>query len=701
MWKSELEKILISSGLNKTVAQNALQNKKLSTRLQLIFLNKPNEILSKNGPLLYKIAAKTPPGFEHHIDFLTKYIFSGKLRTDLQIESALNFIKKHNNSQAMNIAEFEKECGIGILITREQISNEIAKIINQNNGKKITANFLQAEIRKKLKWVDSKIVSEEIKKNLDSQNLLSKAEITKNPEKTIKIQETPRLSKLLARDLPTAINPKHIIKLAKSKMNFPVITRFPPEPNGFLHIGHAKAMRYNFTLAEDYKGVCYLRYDDTNPEKESIEYVKSIEECVKWLGYKPYKITYASDYFDQLYEFAIKLIKEGKAYVCLQTKEEIQNCRAKCIESPYRNRPIVESLALFEKMKNGVFDEGYAVVRLKIDMKHPNPCMRDPVAYRVKHREHTRTGKKWCIYPTYDFTHCINDSLEWITHSCCTLEFEIRRDSYYWLLNALDIYRPYVYEYSRLNVSHNVLSKRLLKQLIEGKYVNGWDDPRLLTIFGLKRRGVSPSAINEFCDIVGVTRRGNEMVIPSDLLDHCIRKDLYEKAPRTMTVLNPLLVDLVNVDKSKFELLVKSKVFPNQNILQEYKLTPSIFIEKSDYQPIAGPEFRGLTKTQNVILKNAGMLKFVKEKKDSKGNLVALECEFEPIGKKPAKMGVLHWVSEKYRISCGSLAHIFFGKFCLESILWIFLALNSPRIFGSPILTQEGKPNFHGKYVFG
>ena len=297
------------------------------------------------------------------------------------------------------------------------------------------------------------------------------------------------LTDFIARDLESSINPPEILKKHLEATGGKIYTRFPPEPNGYIHIGHAFAMRFNFLLASENGGETYLRFDDTNPERESMEYIDSIKENVNWLGYKPFKITHASEYFDDLYKFAIQLIKQGDAYVCHQTKEEMSDYRSRGLESPWRNRTVEENLREFEAMRLGKYDEGKAMLRLKFDMKHPNTTMRDPVAYRIKYVPHPHIGSKWCIYPMYDYTHCINDSLENITYSCCTLEFEIRRELYYETLKRLNLYRPHVWEFSRLNVSNNVVSKRKLQALIFGKHVNGWDDPRLLTIFGLRRRG--------------------------------------------------------------------------------------------------------------------------------------------------------------------------------------------------------------------
>ena len=293
----------------------------------------------------------------------------------------------------------------------------------------------------------------------------------------------------IARDLESAINPPDVLKKHLEVTGGKVYTRFPPEPNGYIHIGHAFAMRFNFNLAKEQGGDTYLRFDDTNPDKENIEYIDSIKECVNWLGYEPFKVTHASDYFESLYNCAVQLIKQGDAFVCHQTKEEMSDYRSRQLDSPYRNRSVEENLKLFNAMRMGMFEEGKAMLRLKLDMKHPNTTLRDPVAYRIKYTAHPHVGSKWCIYPMYDFTHCINDSLEHITYSCCTLEFEIRRELYYETLKLLNLYRPHVWEFSRLNVSNNVVSKRKLQTLIFNNHVNGWDDPRLLTVYGLRRRG--------------------------------------------------------------------------------------------------------------------------------------------------------------------------------------------------------------------
>lgn len=409
---------------------------------------------------------------------------------------------------------------------------------------------------------------------------------TPEKESQRRFSAAQKIFNLFARDMTSSVNPPEVLKKHLEATGGKIVTRFPPEPNGFLHLGHAKAMRFSFTAAKDHQGITYLRYDDTNPLTESIEYIKSIEDNVKWLGYEPYKITHASDYFQELFDFAVELIKKGKAYVCEQSQEEMQAFRRDKKPSPSRDRSPEESLDLFYRMKNGEFEEGRYCLRLKIDYANVNATLRDPVAFRVKKHPHPQTGTKWIIFPTYDFTHCVSDSLENITHSLCTLEFEIRRDLYYWTLEALDIYRPMVWEFSRLNITRTILSKRKLNKLIQQGIVKGWDDPRLLTINGMRRRGFTPSGINSFCDEISVTRRGNETMVSVQLLEHCMRKDLDQISPRTMAVLNPLKVVITDLKEGE-EKEVLVHPFPKDKTKgQPYKisLTREIYIERSDFR---------------------------------------------------------------------------------------------------------------------
>eukprot|EP01016_Furgasonia_blochmanni_P028774 TRINITY_DN3027_c0_g1_i1.p1 TRINITY_DN3027_c0_g1~~TRINITY_DN3027_c0_g1_i1.p1 ORF type:complete len:514 (-),score=174.75 TRINITY_DN3027_c0_g1_i1:218-1759(-) len=406
-------------------------------------------------------------------------------------------------------------------------------------------------------------------------------------------------------------------------------------------------MRFSFNTAREYGGNCYLRYDDTNPEKENVEYIINIEKNVAWLGYTPYKITHASSYFQQLYDFAVELIKKDKAFVCQQTKAEMNEFRKLGKPSPYRNRPIEESLKMFDGMRRGLYEEGKVMLRLKIDPTHKNYVMRDPVAYRIKYVPHPHVGDKWCVYPMYDFTHCINDSLENITHSLCTLEFEIRRDLYYWLLEQLNLYRPYVWEYSRLNITNTVLSKRKLHRLVFEGLVNGWDDPRILTLNGLRRRGYTPTAINELCDLVSVTRRGNENIISIKLLEHCIRKDLDKNAPRTMAVVDPVKVILTNL-ADNYDQEIQVPDFPKDQTKGTHTihLNKEIFVEREDIRIEDNPNFFGIAPNKVVGLKYSSPIQIKKILTNDKNEVTEVHAELLNAHKDKVK-GHLHWVSSK------------------------------------------------------
>jgi glutaminyl-tRNA synthetase len=435
-----------------------------------------------------------------------------------------------------------------------------------------------------------------------------------------------------------------------------VHTRFPPEPNGYLHIGHAKSICLNFGIAQDYQGQCNLRFDDTNPEKEDIEYVESIKNDVHWLGFEwAGDICYSSDYFDKLYQFAIELINKGLAYVEELSPEQIREYRGTLKEpgkpSPYRDRSIEENLELFEKMRTGGFEEGTACLRAKIDMASPFMVMRDPVLYRVRFAEHHQTGDKWCIYPMYDFTHCISDALEGITHSICTLEFQDNRRLYDWVLDNITIdCRPRQYEFSRLNLEYTVMSKRKLNQLVTEKLVNGWDDPRMPTISGLRRRGFTPASIREFCKRIGVTKQENMIEFGS--LESCIRDDLNENAPRAMAVLEPVKVVIENFTEGKVENLSVAN-HPNQPEMgmREVPFTREVWIEREDFREEANKKYKRLVLGKEVRLRGSYVIKADRVEKDAEGNITTIFCSYDPdtLGKNPADgrkvKGVIHWVS--------------------------------------------------------
>jgi len=440
-----------------------------------------------------------------------------------------------------------------------------------------------------------------------------------------------------------------------------VHTRFPPEPNGYLHIGHAKSICLNFGLANTYGGLCNLRFDDTNPTKESVEYVDSIIEDIKWLGFDwDDRLYYASDYFDQLYEFAIKLIKKGKAYVDSSTHDEIKDHRGIPTEagkeSPYRNRSIEENLDLFTRMKNGEFEEGAHVLRAKIDMSSPNMWMRDPILYRIRKVSHHRTGDKWCIYPMYDWAHGQSDSIEEITHSICTLEFEIHRPLYDWCLEQLEIHHPRQIEFARLNLTYTVMSKRKLLQLVQEKHVSGWDDPRMPTISGLRRRGFTPESIRIFSERVGVAKRDN--MIDVALLEHSLREDLNKRAQRVMAVLKPLKVVIINYPDDKTEEL--EAVNNPEDETMGKRIVPfskEIFIEQNDFMEDPPKKFFRLSPGNEVRLRYAYIIKCEEVIKDNDGKIIELKCTFDPETKSGSAQsnrkvkGTIHWVSGQHAIN--------------------------------------------------
>ena len=434
-----------------------------------------------------------------------------------------------------------------------------------------------------------------------------------------------------------------------------VHTRFPPEPNGYLHIGHAKSICLNFGLAKEYQGLCNLRFDDTNPVKEDVEYVDSIKADVEWLGFKwEGEPRYASDYFDALYGYAIELIEKGLAYVDELSPEEMREYRGTLTEpgknSPYRDRTIEENLALFEKMKNGEFAEGKASLRAKIDMASPFMVMRDPVIYRIKFASHHQTGDKWCIYPMYDFTHCISDAIERITHSICTLEFQDNRRLYDWVLENISIERPlpHQYEFSRLNLEGTLTSKRKLLKLVNDGIVDGWNDPRMPTISGLRRRGYTPASLREFCRRIGVTKQDN--VVEYSALEACIREDLNENAPRAMAVIDPVRVVIENFEGEE---TLTAPNHPNRPELGERQLpfTKELYIDRADFREEANKQYKRLVLGKEVRLRNAYVIKAERVEKDENGEITTIFCTYDPetLGKNPADgrkvKGVIHWVS--------------------------------------------------------
>ncbi|MDH5546903.1 MAG: glutamine--tRNA ligase/YqeY domain fusion protein [Gammaproteobacteria bacterium] len=456
---------------------------------------------------------------------------------------------------------------------------------------------------------------------------------------------------------------RHIIDEdnANGKHGGRVATRFPPEPNGYLHVGHAKSIVLNFGVAEDYQGTCNLRFDDTNPHKENLEFVEAIQKDVKWLGYSwDDRLYFASDYFEKLYSYAEQLIKKGKAYVCDLNAEQIREYRGTLTEagknSPYRDRSVDENLDLFRRMRGGDFQDGEKVLRAKIDMASPNINMRDPTLYRIRHGViHHQTGSEWCIYPMYDYTHCISDALENITHSLCTLEFEDHRPLYNWFLEELETpARPQQIEFSRLTLEYTVTSKRKLTQLVSDGHVEGWDDPRMPTIAGLRRRGYTPWAVREFCYRIGVTRADN--VVEMGMLEACIRDDLNENAPRRMAVLHPLKVVITNYPEEQVEMLsVANHPQKEEMGRREIPFCKEIYIDQTDFEEVPPKGFKRLIPGGEVRLRGGYVIRCDEIIKDGHGNVIELRCSYDPdtLGKNPEGRkvkGVVHWVSVRHSV---------------------------------------------------
>lgn len=461
----------------------------------------------------------------------------------------------------------------------------------------------------------------------------------------------------------TEVRPSNFIRniidedLASGK-HTQVHTRFPPEPNGYLHIGHAKSICLNFGLAQDYKGLCNLRFDDTNPEKEDIDYVNSIQADVQWLGFQwDGDVRYSSNYFDKLHQYAVELINKGLAYVCFLNGEQTREYRGTLKEpgknSPYRDTSVAENLELFEKMRKGEFKEGECSLRAKVDMASPFMCMRDPIIYRIRFAHHHQTGDKWCIYPMYDFTHCISDALENITHSLCTLEFQDNRRLYDWVLDNLNDFqapnRTRQYEFSRLNLEYTLMSKRKLNDLVVRNLVSGWDDPRMPTIAGLRRRGYTPSSIREFCRRIGVTKQDN--MVEVGMLDACIREELNEHAPRAMAVINPVKLVIENYPADHIERL-SAPAHPTIESMGQRELAfgREIYIDADDFREEANKKYKRLVQGKEVRLRNAYVIKAERCDKDADGNVTTIYCTYDKdtLGKNPADgrkvKGVIHWV---------------------------------------------------------
>ncbi|XP_030425129.1 glutamine--tRNA ligase isoform X1 [Gopherus evgoodei] len=670
-------------GLSEPKARETLKNEALSALLREA-VTQAQGILGPNvdkatGTLLYNVASRLKD--QKRLRFLVGCITSKKIVTDLQLSAALEYVRSHP-LDPIDTADFEQECGVGVVVTPEQIEEAVEAAVNKHRAELLSERYhfnmglLMGEARGRLRWADGKSIKNEV--DLQVLHLLgpkTEADLEKKPkagkakpaeaEKQQKAAEeenggvtleTKSLMEQLRGEALKFHKPgenyktegyvitPHTMALMKQHLEITggqVRTRFPPEPNGILHIGHAKAINFNFGYAQANGGVCFLRYDDTNPEKEEEKYFTAIRDMVEWLGYKPHAVTHASDYFDQLYVWAVELVRRGHAYVCHQRVEEIKGHNPP--PSPWRDRPVEESLLLFEGMKRGKFEEGEATLRMKLVMEDGKL---DPVAYRIKYMPHHRTGDRWCIYPTYDYTHCLCDSIEHITHSLCTKEFQARRSSYFWLCNALGVYCPVQWEYGRLNLLYTVVSKRKIIRLVEAGAVRDWDDPRLFTLTALRRRGFPPEAINNFCARVGVTVAQTTM--EPHLLEACVREVLNERAPRAMAVLQPLRVIITNFPTQKaLEVFVPN--FPANETKGFHKVPfqATIYIEQSDFREVVDQGYKRLALGQPVGLRHTGYVIAVQNVvKDASGQVMELEvtCTKSDAAEKPKAF--IHWVSE-------------------------------------------------------
>ncbi|XP_038693600.1 glutamine--tRNA ligase, cytoplasmic [Tripterygium wilfordii] len=681
--------LFLKIGLDERTAQNTVANKKVTSNLTAVITEAgvSDGCSRTTGNLLYMVATKFPANALVHRPTLLQYIVSSKIKTPAQLDAAFSFFLGIGPGN-LKLDEFEEACGVGIEVSAEETERTVNEIFEEKRKTILEQRYrtnvgdLFSLFRKRQPWADPKIVKNLIDAKL--QELLGerteadnekpskkkKERIAKVEDKTVaEIAPAPPseedLNPFLIFPQPEenfkvhtevffsdgsvlrCSNTRELLDKHLKTTGGKVFTRFPPEPNGYLHIGHAKAMFVDFGLAKERGGHCYLRFDDTNPEAEKKEYIDHIEEIVQWMGWEPFKITYTSDYFQDLYEFAVDLIQRGHAYVDHQSPEEIKEYREKKMNSPWRDRPIEESLKLFEEMRRGMIEEGKATLRMKQDMQCDNFNMYDLIAYRIKFTPHPHSGDKWCIYPSYDYAHCIVDSIENVTHSLCTLEFETRRASYYWLLHALGIYQPYVWEYSRLNVTNTVMSKRKLNFLVTNNYVDGWDDPRLMTLAGLRRRGVTSTSINTFVRGIGITRSDGSL-IRLDRLEYHIREELNKIAPRTMVVLRPLKVVITNLESGNTMDLDAKKWPDAQTEDATYKVPFSniIYIEHTDFRMKDSKDYYGLAPGKSVLLRYAFPIKCTNVVlAENKETVLEIHAEYDP-SKSTKPKGVLHWVAE-------------------------------------------------------
>lgn len=687
-------------GLTESKAKETAKNKSLSSNLtQLMdWAGEGLDLTGARGNLLYHVASKSKPQMWSLVPVLVRLICEDKLDNELRLNAAIDFLIKAppgTTTESLDLAKLKEVAGVGVVITPEQVEDAVEKAVESAKSDILAQRWrynpgpLMGKVRGQLKWADGKEIKAQVEIQLldllgpkTDADLLPppKTEKKKTEKKPVKEEKKSGDSKDCDEEGAATI-----AELMKTKVHFhkpgenyttdgymltentklrlqehlkrtggQVRTRFPPEPNGILHIGHAKAININFGYAKAHGGVCNLRYDDTNPEKEEERFFTGILDMVTWLGYTPNQVTHSSDNFQQLYEWAVELIRKDLAYVCHQQVEEIRGFNPP--PSPWRERPIAESLQLFEDMKNGKYEEGEATLRLKVTLEEGK---QDPVAYRIKYVAHHRSGDKWCIYPTYDYTHCLCDSIEDITHSLCTKEFQARRSSYYWLCNSVDIYCPVQWEYGRLNVYYTVVSKRKIAKLIDTGIVQDWDDPRLFTLTALRRRGFPAEAINNFCARMGVT--GAQATVDPGMLEAVVRDNLNITAKRTMVVTQPLKVTVVG-GLEKRDITVPD--FPNEPEKGEHKvnLESPFYIERSDFKEKMESGYRRLCPGQTVGLRYAGLVLELEDMVKKDGIVTEIKVKVVPVDQAAKPKAFIHWVADGAPIEVRMYSRLFKHK---------------------------------------
>eukprot|EP00730_Choanoeca_flexa_P018239 TRINITY_DN8861_c0_g2_i2.p1 TRINITY_DN8861_c0_g2~~TRINITY_DN8861_c0_g2_i2.p1 ORF type:complete len:814 (+),score=248.44 TRINITY_DN8861_c0_g2_i2:99-2540(+) len=667
---------LMKLGLTEAKAKDTAKNKDMTTLL-LGFLKKSGGSPSKEqGILLFDFGARFAKerharALQPHVDLIVNYVMEGKYTMKTQLDAACDHLIKKETTEGL-----EEASGVGVVVTPEQVKEAVARAIEGHKDEiaekryRFVPGKLFGALRKTLPWAEGKLVKAEVDAQLAAllgpRTAEDDAPVKKEKKKKAPKSDTDKKEAAATEDNSLTFSgasavfhevgqndktdgyvvtphTKRLLAEHVKAVKGKVMTRFPPEPNGILHIGHAKAINFNFAYAKERGGHTYLRYDDTNPEKEEKEFFEGILRDVRWLGHEPYKITHSSDNFQRLYECAVELIKRNLAYVCHQQADEVKGYEDRKF-SPWRDRPIEESLKLFEDMKNGLVDEGKATLRMKHTMEDGKL---DPIAYRIKFVAHHKSGNEWCIYPTYDFTHCLCDSFENITHSLCTKEFQNRRSSYYWLCNALDQYCPVQWEYGRLNMAYTVVSKRKIGKLITNNIVRGWDDPRLFTLSALRRRGFPPQAINAFVQQVGVTE--STVVMQPSMLEYCVRNELNATAPRAMVVLDPIKVVVQDWPAGKVEHVeVPNHPLDESAGVHTVPFCGVVYLDRDDFKENGEKGYRRLTKDQPVALKYVALVLTTKDIiKDNTGKVVEVMVTAEPLTKENKPKAFVHWVSSE------------------------------------------------------